>query len=122
MGRKMKVTMIDPPMGWKYGFPRVLPKHLEINTNIKEVQDWMIEEGYPKEVIDAHGDYFPIRFWEEEQPDFNSNSKGLIKVCCEGDGPMTAGCYHDHCAGPTFICPECYMPDPDHKMDCSRNM
>ena len=22
-----------------------------------------------------------------------------MRVCCEG-GPMTAGCYHDHCTGP----------------------
>ena len=111
----MKVKMIDPPMGWKFGFPRVLPEGVE------NVTAWLVEQGYPQEVIDAHGKYFYCRQWEEEQPDFNSNSKGLIKVCCESDGPMTAGCYHDHCTGPTFICPECYLPDPDHKLDCSRN-
>ena len=24
------------------------------------------------------------------------------EVCCDGGGPMTAGCYHDHCTGPVF--------------------
>lgn len=76
----MKVTMIDPPMGWKFGFPRVLPE------DVDNVLAWLVEQGYPQEVIDEHGKHFYCRQWS------------------------------------TFICPECYLPDPDHKMDCSRNI
>jgi hypothetical protein len=82
----MKVTYIDPPMGWKFGFPKILPKGVEI-TN-----EWFVEQGYPQNVIDAHGKYFCWRTWEQE----------VEKVCCEG-GPMTPGCFHDHCKGPKFV-------------------
>ena len=27
----------------------------------------------------------------------------LEKVCCDGGGPMTPGCYHDHCTGPKLV-------------------
>ena len=59
----MKVTMIDPPMGWKFGFPRVLPEGVEIS------HAWFVEQGYPQAVIDAHGKYFHWRVWEEEVDD-----------------------------------------------------
>lgn len=40
---KMKqVTYIDPPAGWKYGFPKVLP------ADVIEVKAWLIENGYPE--------------------------------------------------------------------------
>jgi len=87
----MKVTMIDPPMGWKFGFPRTVPKRLE-TANMDELSTWLVEEGYPQEVIEGHGKYFYVRFWEKE----------VEKVCCEG-GPMTPGCFHDHCKGPKFV-------------------
>jgi hypothetical protein len=54
--------MIDPPSGWKYGFPKVLP------TDVKEHQnrtlEWLVENGYPQEEIDACGKYFHCRYWE----------------------------------------------------------
>jgi len=58
----MTKTMIDPPSGWKYGFPKVLP------TDVKEHQnrtlEWLVENGYPQEEIDACGKYFHCRYWE----------------------------------------------------------
>ena len=56
----MKIKMIDPPSGWKYGFPKVLP------DDIINITEWLIENGYPKELIDKFGDYFCYRIWEEE--------------------------------------------------------
>ena len=48
--------------------------------------------------------------------------KELVKVCCESHGgPVGLHCNHDHCTGPVLVCPECHLPDPDHKMDCSKN-
>ena len=56
----MKVTMIDPPSGWKYGFPKVLPE------NTKDTLKWLVENGYPQQEIDSLGDQFFCRHWETE--------------------------------------------------------
>lgn len=39
--------VVDPPEGWKYGFPKVF--------NPKEEQsykDWLLEQGYPEKLIE----------------------------------------------------------------------
>lgn len=52
---------VDPPSGWKYGFPKVF------DTEIDGVmREWMIKEGYPQFEIDACGDYFFVRQWAYE--------------------------------------------------------
>ena len=55
---------IDPPHGWRYGFPKVLPE------GIKDITMWLLENGYPSEEIDywknSSMKYIPIRMWEEE--------------------------------------------------------
>ena len=51
---------IDPPEGWKYGFPKVLP------DNIDNISDWLVEQGYPKEKIASYGIHFYCRYWETE--------------------------------------------------------
>lgn len=56
-----KVTMIDPPAGWKYGFPKPLDK-----GENQTVIEWLLEQGYPQTEIDSCGDYFCCRYWEEE--------------------------------------------------------
>jgi len=54
---KDKIT-IDPPEGWKYGFPKsVTQKEYKSITNLK---DWCITNGYPKNIADSYGDYFNI--------------------------------------------------------------
>lgn len=60
----MKVTMIDPPSGWKYGFPKVLPKEAT-GRNL----EWLVENGYPQEEIDKLKDHFYCRYWETEVED-----------------------------------------------------
>lgn len=37
--------MIDPPEGWKYGFPKELPEDVE------NVREWLVEQGYPREKL-----------------------------------------------------------------------
>jgi len=54
-----KRTMIDPPSGWKYGFPKVLPDAQKNRT-----LEWLVENGYPQKEIDACGKYFRCRYWE----------------------------------------------------------
>jgi len=58
---KNKIKMIDPPGGWRYGFPKILP------NNITNTLKWLVENGYPQGEIDEFGDHFVCRHWEEEE-------------------------------------------------------
>ena len=57
------VQMCDPPAGWKYGFPKPMPKE---DLSYQEFNDWLVAEGYPQKEIDSYGDHFYCRYWEEE--------------------------------------------------------
>jgi hypothetical protein len=50
--------MIDPPEGWAYGFPKVIPKEHQTRT-----LEWLVEQGYPQKKIDAYGKHFYCRYW-----------------------------------------------------------
>lgn len=52
---------IDPPEGWRFGFPKVIPDDCE--DKIK----WLVENGYPQKLIDSYGDHFYCRHWIEEE-------------------------------------------------------
>lgn len=60
-----KVTFIDPPNGWKYGFPKILS--IEDSLNIRE---FLLKHGYPENRIDFALKY--CRMWEEEVPNENN--------------------------------------------------
>lgn len=54
--------MFDPPSGWKYGFPFLIPNHTEIS------RDYLIyilrQHNYPEEDIDfaiQHGRFIEIK-------------------------------------------------------------
>lgn len=55
---------IDPPEGWKYGFPKIIPAEHQGRT-----REWLIEQGYPETLIDSFGDYFICRMWNGEEDD-----------------------------------------------------
>ena len=55
--------MVDPPSGWKYGFPKAKPDDA---TNLIA---WLLSEGYPQSEIDKMGSSFFIRAWEEMDHD-----------------------------------------------------
>lgn len=57
------MRMIDPPSGWRYGFPKSIP------DDVKDVNKWLVENGYPEELIDELGEYFYCRYWEEKSDD-----------------------------------------------------
>jgi hypothetical protein len=50
--------IIDPPGGWKYGFPRPIPVE-----ELKRVREWLVENGYPQKEMDSYGEYFYYRTW-----------------------------------------------------------
>jgi len=51
--------MVDPPSGWKYGFPKAKP------DDATDTIAWLLSEGYPQSEIDKMGNTFFIRTWEE---------------------------------------------------------
>lgn len=57
---------IDPPSGWKYGFPKIY-------DGIKDgdLSEWLVAQGYPQSEIDALGEYFFIRCWEPTEEELN---------------------------------------------------
>jgi len=57
---------IDPPSGWKYGFPKPIP------DDVVDFEDWLVSEGYPRAEIDKMDDYFFCRQWESEDDQSNS--------------------------------------------------
>lgn len=57
--------MVDPPYGWRYGFPKAIPKDFK-DKNIKK---WLVANGYPQEEIDGFGEYFYVRYWMEKEDD-----------------------------------------------------
>ena len=55
------VTLIDPPSGWLYGFPKPIPKEERSRTLA-----WLVENGYPQKEIDLYGNFFFCRYFETE--------------------------------------------------------
>jgi hypothetical protein len=53
------VIICDPPSGWKYGFPKVIPEEID-NDNLRK---WLLDNGYPQHELDKFPDYLPCRFW-----------------------------------------------------------
>lgn len=51
---------IDPPSGWKFGFPRILPKEVKTEAQLKK---WLLEVGYPEKDIELALKY--SRYWNE---------------------------------------------------------
>jgi hypothetical protein len=56
--------MVDPPSGWKYGFPKALPDDYPEGESIIP---WLISEGYPQEEVDKMPNHFYCRYWEQEE-------------------------------------------------------
>lgn len=60
-------TIVDPPSGWMYGFP----KEFTFQSNTKntrayegELHEWFLEQGYPQKLIDQ-GMLNHCRYWME---------------------------------------------------------
>lgn len=62
-------TWVDPPMGWRYGFPKPFtfqPSHPNLpgEEYEQEYRQWFVDEGYPRELANARMlDH--TRFWDE---------------------------------------------------------
>jgi len=54
---------VDPPEGWKYGFPAIY----DPNTD-GQLSEWIISKGYPVQIIKEYGDAWAVRCWPAEEP------------------------------------------------------
>jgi hypothetical protein len=55
-------TMIDPPSGWRFGFPKEIPKKV---IEQEDVLNWLVDNGYPQTEIDIFKeDGLPYRIYE----------------------------------------------------------
>jgi len=50
---------VDPPSGWKYGFPKLAPYPLPA-----DMIQWILDRGYPQSEIDSLGTHFYLQFTE----------------------------------------------------------
>ena len=55
--------MVDPPSGWKYGFPKPIPRNCIGND--MEFRKYLTENGYPDSMLDMASKY--SRYWEQEE-------------------------------------------------------
>jgi hypothetical protein len=53
--------LIDPPMGWRYGFPKKLP-----TPEPADIVEWLISEGYPRALYEELKTCFHYRCIYEE--------------------------------------------------------
>lgn len=51
MADRKKIIMIDPPGGWKYGFPKPAPANMR-QMSASEMNEWLVKNGYPQEEVD----------------------------------------------------------------------
>lgn len=56
-----RYVMVDPPQGWRYGFPKLFD-----TWSGEKMYDWIVTQGYPKSVRDKYGRYFLLRYWNAE--------------------------------------------------------
>ncbi len=64
----MTKLWVDPPSGWRFGFPKVWSREKD-----GEMREWMIREGYPRQMMDEHGDLFYTRMWECNDDDISDS-------------------------------------------------
>ena len=67
-GDWMLKMMILPINGRKYGFPKAIPEDIFNSNCDTTIKQWLIEEGYPEELIPEDGS-LELHTYEEEWPD-----------------------------------------------------
>jgi len=59
---------VDPPAGWRYGFPKVF------DTKDGDMRVWLVEQGYPQAEIEDLGDQFYVRQWLTDEEELKDKS------------------------------------------------
>ena len=56
---------IDPLQGYKWGFPKNISQENVLGDTMK----WLVDNGYPKEVMEEFGKHFKFTIWKEPKKD-----------------------------------------------------
>lgn len=59
---KDKKHYIDPPSGWKYGFPKIIPESI-LKGSQEDFKNWLKDNGYPEKDLDLACKY--SKYWDE---------------------------------------------------------
>lgn len=62
----MTTYVIDPPSGWKYGFPKACPKEVYM-AGEEAIKAWLIEEGYPPGPTKEDWFYWRTLFFKDRE-------------------------------------------------------
>jgi len=54
---------VDPPEGWKFGFPAIYDPDTD-----GQMSEWIVNKGYPIEVIKEYGESWAVRCWPAKEP------------------------------------------------------
>jgi hypothetical protein len=60
----MSKLWVDPPEGWKYGFPAIYDSETD-----GQMSEWIVNKGYPVQTIKEYGEQWHIRCWPAEEPE-----------------------------------------------------
>jgi hypothetical protein len=60
---KSNLIWVDPPEGWKFGFPAIYDPDTD-----GQMSEWIVNKGYPIEVIKEYGESWAVRCWPAEEP------------------------------------------------------
>jgi len=60
---KSNKIWVDPPEGWKYGFPAIYDPDTD-----GQLSEWIVRKGYPLLTIKEYGDAWAVRCWSAEEP------------------------------------------------------
>jgi len=60
----MTKLWVDPPEGWKHGFPAIYDPETD-----GQMSEWIVNKGYPVQTIAEYGEQWHIRCWPAEEPE-----------------------------------------------------
>lgn len=63
---EMKITIYDPPSGWRYGFPRQYKPRTS-----ETLEQTLLRDGYPQQELDWGAAKY-VRFWDTEDEDLDN--------------------------------------------------
>lgn len=58
----MRKYFIDPPSGWRHGFPAAVSE--EVYNNKEKLAEFILSKGYPKKDLEFALSY--LRVWQED--------------------------------------------------------
>lgn len=56
------VLVVDPPEGWRFGFPKIVPEWLKP----EDMDAWIVQQGYPRVIRDTGCSELIYKLWYRE--------------------------------------------------------